>query len=232
MENVMSSQRSLLSAHGRMSRGKYWLIWLLCLGTSFALTLLVKITHTDSVKSSLLLSFFLSLFLAIQGVKRMHDTGRSGWYLFVPLYNLILALTPGVDGENEYGPDPLNPENTDVSNEFSALDSMAIAAKNETPEETQSNDRQAIIYFIISIGFSYLSWLVQMIFFRLNKSTEDYTSYASSIEILDYVSNFISLSLSCYFMATVKNRLARNAFFAFIMIRITLEFLQTVSLSN
>ena len=39
-------------------------------------------------------------------VRRMHDVGKSGWFLLVPIYNLILALTEGTKGENEYGPDP------------------------------------------------------------------------------------------------------------------------------
>ena len=40
------------------------------------------------------------------GVRRMHDTGRSGWYLIVPIYNLVLLFTEGVQGDNHYGPDP------------------------------------------------------------------------------------------------------------------------------
>ena len=40
------------------------------------------------------------------GVRRMHDVGKSGWFLLIPIYNLILACTPGESGTNEYGPDP------------------------------------------------------------------------------------------------------------------------------
>ena len=43
-------------------------------------------------------------------VRRMHDVGESGWFCIVPIYNLILALTKGDSGSNEYGPDPDNPE--------------------------------------------------------------------------------------------------------------------------
>jgi len=39
-------------------------------------------------------------------VRRMHDVGKSGWFVLIPIYNLILALTPGQIGPNEYGPDP------------------------------------------------------------------------------------------------------------------------------
>ena len=47
-------------------------------------------------------------------VKRLHDLGRPGWHwwlLMVPLYNIYLGLVllfqKGVDGPNQFGPDPL-----------------------------------------------------------------------------------------------------------------------------
>ena len=40
------------------------------------------------------------------GVRRMHDVGKSGWFILVPIYNLILACTDGENGDNEYGADP------------------------------------------------------------------------------------------------------------------------------
>ena len=52
------------------------------------------------------INLLLSIFIFIQGVKRMHDVNKSGWYLFIPIYNLILALTKGIKGENKYGSDP------------------------------------------------------------------------------------------------------------------------------
>lgn len=39
-------------------------------------------------------------------VRRMHDTGRSGWYAIVPLYNLVLACQPGQQHDNRYGAGP------------------------------------------------------------------------------------------------------------------------------
>ena len=43
--------------------------------------------------------------LAVQ-VRRMHDVGKSGWFILIPLYNLIMFCTDGDQGENEYGADP------------------------------------------------------------------------------------------------------------------------------
>lgn len=38
------------------------------------------------------------------GVRRMHDVGKSGWYLLIPIYNFILTLTKSVETGNKYGP--------------------------------------------------------------------------------------------------------------------------------
>jgi hypothetical protein len=32
--------------------------------------------------------------------------GKSGWFLLIPIYNLIVACTKGDAGDNEYGEDP------------------------------------------------------------------------------------------------------------------------------
>jgi len=40
------------------------------------------------------------------GVRRMHDTGKSGWFLLIPIYNFIPAVTSGESGENKYGAVP------------------------------------------------------------------------------------------------------------------------------
>jgi uncharacterized membrane protein YhaH (DUF805 family) len=42
------------------------------------------------------------------GVRRMHDVGKSGWYLLIPIYSFILAVSEGTRGNNEYGLDPKN----------------------------------------------------------------------------------------------------------------------------
>ncbi len=40
------------------------------------------------------------------GVRRLHDVNKSGWYLLIPIYNLILLVTDGDRGDNQYGADP------------------------------------------------------------------------------------------------------------------------------
>jgi uncharacterized membrane protein YhaH (DUF805 family) len=39
-------------------------------------------------------------------VRRMHDTGHSGWWCIVPIASFILSVRDGDRGPNRYGPDP------------------------------------------------------------------------------------------------------------------------------
>ena len=58
----------------------------------------------------------LALFLPgiAVGVRRLHDTGRSGWWMLIPLIPLIGSIVllvffvfRGDESDNEYGPDPI-----------------------------------------------------------------------------------------------------------------------------
>ncbi|CAB3759096.1 hypothetical protein GQ57_20245 [Burkholderia sp. MSh2] len=40
------------------------------------------------------------------GVRRMHDTDHSGWWLLCPVVNLVYLFIPGTVGENRFGDDP------------------------------------------------------------------------------------------------------------------------------
>ena len=40
------------------------------------------------------------------GVRSMHDVGKSGQFILIPIYNFILTIADGEKGENKYGLDP------------------------------------------------------------------------------------------------------------------------------
>ena len=48
-------------------------------------------------------------------VRRMHDVGKSGWYMLIPIYSFILAITEGEKGTNQYGPDPKSADNEEIN---------------------------------------------------------------------------------------------------------------------
>lgn len=89
---------------GRAHRSEYWYFVL------FNLIIAVVLGVVGGVIKTTILSNLYSLAVLIPGiavgVRRMHDVGKSGWFLLVPIYNLVLACTAGTQGDNAYGADP------------------------------------------------------------------------------------------------------------------------------
>ena len=119
----MNYAQLLFSFQGRINRSIFWLkfsvpmmlgyliAWLLDvnLGTSF---------QPGNVGVIYLLYGLAAIYPSIAvNVKRAHDRGRSGWFILlflVPLLNIWpaieLGFLRGTLGPNQYGPDPLAPE--------------------------------------------------------------------------------------------------------------------------
>lgn len=93
---------------GRARRAEYWYFGLLSTIISIILTV-IELTVGISFISTVYSVAILVPSLAV-GVRRMHDVGKSGWFLLIPFYNLILLFTAGEEGVNNYGPDPKNPD--------------------------------------------------------------------------------------------------------------------------
>ena len=104
---------------GRARRTEYWMFFLVNLLISIAASLLDRVLDTTfgSADQYGALSLFYSLAVFIPGlavaVRRLHDIGKSGWYLLVliiPLVGiiwlLILLVREGDRGANAYGEDP------------------------------------------------------------------------------------------------------------------------------
>jgi uncharacterized membrane protein YhaH (DUF805 family) len=86
---------------GRASRSEYWFFAL------FYIIVSVLSGFVEGITGIMGLSYlpFFALFIPsiAVGCRRMHDVGRSGWFQLIPIYNLILALTPSNPGTNKYG---------------------------------------------------------------------------------------------------------------------------------
>lgn len=52
--------------------------------------------------------YSLAIMLPLIGlwIRRMHDINKCGWFMLIPIYNIILGATAGDDGENKYGANP------------------------------------------------------------------------------------------------------------------------------
>lgn len=100
---------------GRARRSEYWFFCLFNMIVSFAISAITGIIGSDTLATILSTAVSLAIFLPGLGVavRRMHDVGKSGWYLLmslIPFVGAILVIiklaTEGDAGPNEYGPDP------------------------------------------------------------------------------------------------------------------------------
>ncbi|HNX38523.1 MAG TPA: DUF805 domain-containing protein [Candidatus Cloacimonadota bacterium] len=100
-------ETSILSAEGRINLRTYWLRWVIAVAINYASTILFpRVMGGSGLILGYVISLVISVFLIIQGIKRMHDVDKSGWFILIPIYNLILCLTNGTPGPNRFGDDP------------------------------------------------------------------------------------------------------------------------------
>lgn len=113
MNYFLGCFRKYATFSGRARRSEYW-YFTLFLGIVMIILELISIvglqasTQVGVVAGILYVVFALASFLPSWAVtvRRMHDVGKSGWFLLIPIYNLVLACTAGDAGNNKYGPDP------------------------------------------------------------------------------------------------------------------------------
>jgi uncharacterized membrane protein YhaH (DUF805 family) len=125
MKYYLNVLRNYASFSGRARRKEYWMFVLFNNIFFIAIVILeLVILELDLGFSTIIpmgvggqgvLNATYSILMIIPsiavGVRRMHDVGKSGWFLLVPIYNIILTFQEGERNENEFGPDPKNIEN-------------------------------------------------------------------------------------------------------------------------
>jgi uncharacterized membrane protein YhaH (DUF805 family) len=99
---------------GRAQRQDYWMFFLINFLISLGLGVIDAIIGTGVL--GVLYAFAVLLPSMAVGARRLHDTGRTGWWLLiglVPLVGLIILIIFFVQdsdpGDNNYGPNPKSP---------------------------------------------------------------------------------------------------------------------------
>ena len=102
---------------GRARRKEYWMFYLVNVLVVFGLVFLDMAAGTMKDESFGILTGLYVLLILIPsiavGVRRLHDTARSGWWLLVdavplvgPIVLLVFNVQDSTPGTNEYGPSP------------------------------------------------------------------------------------------------------------------------------
>lgn len=111
MEHFLSVVKQYANFNGRARRQEFWMYYL------FYIIFYIGVAIIDSVLGLgfLTLIYMLALFVPTISVaaRRLHDTGRTGWWQLIgiiPLIGVIVLIIFWVQdshpGENQYGPNP------------------------------------------------------------------------------------------------------------------------------
>lgn len=112
MEWYLKVLKNYVGFGGRARRKEYWMFYLF----NFIIALVLAILGAF-MDFAIVLSYLYSLAIFIPSLavlfRRLHDTGRSGWWFlisFVPLVGAIVLLVftcqDSEAGPNKYGPNP------------------------------------------------------------------------------------------------------------------------------
>jgi uncharacterized membrane protein YhaH (DUF805 family) len=127
--NMIEATKACFSKYvtfsGRARRAEYWWFILATILVSLVLGFIDGLLGLGGEFGLLSSIWSLAVFLPslAVGVRRLHDTDRSGWWMlisFLPLIGLIVLIVffaqKGTDGANRFGPDPLRGDRAAVFN--------------------------------------------------------------------------------------------------------------------
>ena len=118
IENYVAVIKKYVMFEGRANKREFWMFVLASLIISIALSIVDGAFgfHRGDMKFfSSLYSLFAFLPSLSVGVRRLHDTNRSGWWALIMLLPIVGAIVlivfatgDSFAGDNKYGPNPNN----------------------------------------------------------------------------------------------------------------------------
>ncbi|OIR12522.1 inner membrane protein YhaI [mine drainage metagenome] len=105
----MLAMKKYAQFDGRSRRKEFWysqLSYLLALILVGVVCAMLELDLNTVQIMQGLINIALLLPLLAVGVRRLHDTNRSGWWLLLPIVNIVFLAQDGTKGSNQYGADP------------------------------------------------------------------------------------------------------------------------------
>ncbi len=107
MNWYMTVLKKYAEFNGRARRTEFWMFVLINAIIGWALNFVGMMLLGESGG---MLGFIYNLAVLLPsigvGIRRMHDTNRSGWWILLPFVNIYFWILEGDRGPNKYGPDP------------------------------------------------------------------------------------------------------------------------------
>ncbi|MBK5002444.1 DUF805 domain-containing protein [Pseudomonas sp. S31] len=101
----MHVMRKYAEFQGRARRKEYWLFVLVSTLIVLGFTVIETILNIPQVLSTLANLAMMVPSIAV-GVRRLHDSDRSGWWLLLPIVNLVFLCLDSTPGDNRFGRNP------------------------------------------------------------------------------------------------------------------------------
>lgn len=126
MNYYLKALQNYVNFDGRARRAEYWYFVLFNLIFAVVATILDRALGFTIIADRYGPIYALyALFVFLPGlavsIRRLHDSGKSGWMFLVvliplagPIWLLVLMATEGTKGDNEYGPDPKGQSSSDL----------------------------------------------------------------------------------------------------------------------
>lgn len=126
MKVYLSAIKKYAVFKGRTSRRDYWIFTLIHFLISFIMLMTFSVFGLEYLSILFVLYILFSFLPTIAiTVRRLHDIGKSGYFILVLLipyigifWIFLLTIISGNEGENKYGYDPKKP--------FSELDQIGV----------------------------------------------------------------------------------------------------------
>ena len=118
MTAVRTCFQKYATISGRAPRSEYWWFTLFIFIASFVLGIIDRLIFGMGPGSVGILGLIFSLGTLLPSIcvggRRLHDVGRSAWWMlliFIPIVGWLVllwwAIQPGTPGTNDFGPNPL-----------------------------------------------------------------------------------------------------------------------------
>ena len=111
-ESISTCFKKYFVIQGRASKSEFWWFQLLWMASFFIMFIFEGLDPVTYFFYGIIVIIFIPLFTV--GVRRLHDTGKSGFYYFwslVPFIGSLIVLAfmlgDGTKGRNQYGDNPL-----------------------------------------------------------------------------------------------------------------------------
>lgn len=107
MDGYFGTWKKIGDFRGRTDRREYWTFFLFNIIIAFMLGFIEGIVWESGrgILGTVLYWAFLISCITVS-IRRMHDVDLRGWWMWVPIVSLVLAVSEGTRGDNRFGPDP------------------------------------------------------------------------------------------------------------------------------